>query len=139
MSSAAESKDPPLLADPQDPLPESGFLYRRITVWVVSLIILALLWFIVVTLGKRDDATDGLVTIAKWLIGLFAMVQTYYLIAPSAEHIVRIMQTVNAWKSGISTSVMSKVDAVKGTAETKTIAGPAAKPDDPTIPDYARP
>lgn len=123
--SAVESKAPPLTADPQDPLPESGFFYRRITTWVVGITVLALLWFIVVALRALEQG-DGLVTVAKWLIGLLALVLTYYLIAPSAEHIVRLGQTVGAWKAGITTSVTSRIDAKKGVAETKTAAGPAS-------------
>ena len=134
MSAPTESKDPPLIADPQDPLPESGFFWRRIATYIVSLTVLWMLRYIVVAL-RALESPDGLVTVAQWLIGLLALLLTYYLIAPSAEHIVRLFQTVNAWKSGISTSVMSRVKTSAGTAETKTEAGPAASEE---LPDYAR-
>lgn len=97
--------------DAQDPLPESGFLYRRITVWVVCITILALLWYNVHALRHLEHG-DGLVEISKWLIVLIGLILTYYLIAPSAEHIVRMVQTVGAWKSGIATSVSTAVKSV---------------------------
>lgn len=97
--------------DAQDPLPESGFLYRRITVWVVCITILALLWYNVHALRHLEHG-DGLVEISKWLIVLIGLILTYYLIAPSAEHIVRMVQTVGAWKSGIATSASTAVKSL---------------------------
>ena len=112
--------------DAQDPLPESGFLYRRITVWVVCIAILGLLWFNVHALRALEHG-DGLVEISKWLIVLIGLILTYYLIAPSAEHIVRMVQTVGAWKSGIATSVTTATKSVTGaTTATKTVVGPTA-------------
>jgi hypothetical protein len=116
--------------DAQDPLPESGFLYRRITVWVVGLIILGLLWFNVHALRELEHG-DGLVEISKWLIVLLALVLTYYLIAPSAEHIVRIFQTVSAWKAGIATSVTTATRSAAGaTTSSKTVTGLTQQPGD---------
>lgn len=113
--------------DAQDPLPESGFLYRRVTVWVVSITILALLWFNVHALRALEHG-DGLVEISKWLIVLLALILTYYLIAPSAEHIVRMVQTVGAWKSGIATSAATAaksltVEQTPGKTEVKADEG----------------
>lgn len=114
--------------DAQDPLPESGFLYRRITVWVVCITILALLWFNVHALRQLQHG-DGLVEISKWLIVLIGLILTYYLIAPSAEHIVRIFQTVSAWKAGIATSVTTATKSVAGaTTSSKVVTGPAQQP-----------
>lgn len=110
--------------DLQDPLPESSFLYRRITVWVVGIVILALLWYNVHALRHLEHG-DGLVTISQWLIALLGLLLTYYLIAPSAEHIVRMFQTANILKSGVATSVVSKVTTAAGhVTETKAAAGP---------------
>lgn len=137
---ASASAGPPVEATLQDPLPESGFFYRRITTWAVSLLILGMLWFIVVSL-RHLAAPDGLVTVAKWLIVLLGLSQTYYLIAPSAEHIVKMIQTVGAWKSGIVTRSVATVTGKGGqTAQSSTSAGrePNGPPVDDDIPDYAR-
>lgn len=113
--------------DAQDPLPESGFLYRRITVWVVCITILSLLWFNVHALRALQHG-DGLVEISKWLIVLIGLILTYYLIAPSAEHIVRIFQTVSAWKAGIATSVTTATRSVAGATTSSKTTGPAQQP-----------
>ena len=74
--------------DPQDPLPEGRWLFRRLFTWLLVLMCCALLGWIVHQL--RGEAR--LVEVAQWLIGLIALLSTYYLIAPSAEHIVRLVQ-----------------------------------------------
>jgi len=114
--------------DAQDPLPESSFLYRRITVWVVGIVILALLWFNVYALRQLEHG-DGLVTISQWLIGLLALLLTYYLIAPSAEHIVRMFQMKDILKSGTATQAISTVTTAAGKiTEKKITTGPPQQP-----------
>lgn len=69
-------------------LSESSFKFRRIFSYALSVVILALLTFIVATI---EDAT-ALERIAIWLIGLLALVITYYMVAPTAEHIVQAIK-----------------------------------------------
>jgi hypothetical protein len=76
------------MTDPQDPLPEGKWLYRRLFTWTLTLICCGLLWFIVQQL--RGDV--ALVEVAKWLIGLIGILATFYLIAPSAEQLAKIVQ-----------------------------------------------
>jgi hypothetical protein len=118
--------------DPQDPLPESNFLYRRLTTWFIVMALLALVWHNVEALHGLG-AVDGLVEITKWLIALAGIVSTYYLIAPSAEQVVRIIQTARVLRQGIRSA--------ENTEETPTPAPPPVVPVDPPaddLPEYAR-
>lgn len=69
----------------QDPLPESQWFFRRIYTWSVTALLLGLLAFVV---WRMPPALLQLV--ALWLIGLIALVVTFYLLAPSAPELARI-------------------------------------------------
>lgn len=84
------------MIDPQDPLPEPTWGWRRAFVWFVTITACALLGYIVQQL--RGNAS--LAEVAKWLIGLIAYLVTCYLIAPSAEHITRVVQAGRTMRVG---------------------------------------
>ena len=73
------------MTEPQDPLPEGQWLFRRIFTWTLTVALLALLGWIIARMPA-----DALQPIALWLIGLIALVVTYYLLAPSAAELARI-------------------------------------------------
>lgn len=75
--------------DPQNPLPESQWLYRRLYTWSLTIAAIALLWWLV----RRMPAED-LQLVALWIIGLLALVVTYYLLAPSAPELARIFAEI---------------------------------------------
>ena len=78
----------------QDPLPEAHWTFRRIFTYVVTLLSLAgVAWII----HKLSDG-GHLVGIGYALVGLCALMATYYLIAPAAEHIVRIIRLATLLK-----------------------------------------
>lgn len=86
-----------VIIDPQDPLPEGRWIYRRIFIWAIVMASCAGIgWIIYQT---DDPATLG--NIAKLLVGLIALLSTYYLIAPSAEHIVRLVQGAAVRKADV--------------------------------------
>lgn len=120
--------------DPQDPLPESNFLYRRVTTWAIVMALLALVWHNVEALHGLG-AVDGLVEITKWLIALAGIVSTYYLIAPSAEQVVRIIQTARVLRQGIG-----RVETPEPPAPPPPPVVPADPPadDKDELPEYAR-
>lgn len=70
-------------------LPESNFRYRRIFSYVLTVALLVMLGFIIWQLTDAKELGD----IAFWLIILLWWVVTYYMIAPSAEQIARIIQS----------------------------------------------
>lgn len=62
--------------------------WRRLLTFFVVACALAL---VAVIVGKLDEPS-ALKNLAQWLIGLVAMAITYYLIGPTAEHIVAAVQ-----------------------------------------------
>lgn len=150
---------PPATADPQDPLPESNWKWRRIFVFVFGSLaiagvaaVLAMIFAmgsatlkIVAQLGRLRDvkALDSsldvisnsiaaLQSLGFWLIMLVLADRILYLIAPSAEQAAKMMATVSAWKGGISTSSFAKAQSPDGsTAEAGKSAGPAVAPAKP--------
>jgi hypothetical protein len=84
-------------ADLQDPLPESSFFYRRVFSYIVSLAFIALLAFVI----YRMDEARELRLVAQYLCILLFCVITYYMIAPSAEQIVKMFQTARVLVRGV--------------------------------------
>ena len=70
----------------QDPLPEGQWFFRRVYTWSLTAILLGMLGFIV---WRMPPALLQLVSL--WLIGLIALVVTYYLLAPSAPELARLI------------------------------------------------
>lgn len=133
----------PMLVDPQDPLPESSWFWRRLIVSVgLGLCaigeagILAVIAHIgTKALSYRDAANgaqialqsiDALHSLGFWLVIVILVNLALYLIAPSAEQATKMLATVSAWKNGVSTAVASRVALPGGTAASSTVAGPAA-------------
>lgn len=95
--------------DPQDPLPESAWTWRRTFVFLTSIILLGILWENLSEIGEvakasaggSETAIAGQVVITKYVLGAFALNQLFYLVAPSAEQITRIIQAANAMKAGV--------------------------------------
>lgn len=71
------------------PLPESAFKWRRIFSYVAASILLALVWYIIARIESPKELAD----IAFWCLVLLWWVITYYMVAPSAEQIARIIQS----------------------------------------------
>lgn len=84
------------MVDPQDPLPEPKWTWRRTLIFGLTISGLVLIaWQFP---RVPDPQVRGVIYA---LLGLIALLATYYLIAPSAEHIV---STVQAWRSRKETS-----------------------------------
>lgn len=132
MTATSTSTDPlaKLVADPQDPLPESNWFVRRVFAFIA----------LGVYAGLRGFSIWQTKDVSAWgldMIGLTIIV--CYMIAPSAEQFGKMMQTVSALKSGVSFNTTSAVNAATGTATTTTEAtatdgkapAPAAPPAQP--------
>lgn len=87
--------------DPQNPLPEPSFKWRRLLTILVTITLLGLQWFLAVKLHDLGQSAD-LLTFAKWSIALNGIVLTYYFIAPSAAELVNIIQSANIIKKSLN-------------------------------------
>ncbi len=78
---------PPLrdYAETLDPLPNPQWTFRRVYLWLVSTVLLIMLWRAV-----ERAPPDAIETIALGLIVLLGFALSIYLIGPTAEHIVRL-------------------------------------------------
>lgn len=79
--------------DPQDPLPESNWEWRR--------------WFIFSTQGLLIGALlyalhQSTEMAAAWVVGGIIANSIFYLCAPSAEQVAKMFASVSAMKAGIS-------------------------------------
>ncbi len=126
---SASTGQPQSLVDVQDPLPESNFLWRRVFAYATSTAILALLAYIVF---KTDDP-NNLESLALYLALLLWFSLTYYMIAPSAEQIVRIIQAAKVLKAGVPISRRAQSENADGEkVEVETTAGAPLSTREPT-------
>ncbi len=153
--SPAAASGPPVTVDPQDPLPDPNWLYRRLFVFLTTFALLILFWIKLdivgdVARGGSETAIAGLVDLLKRVTALIGFLILCYMVAPSAEQITKMIATASAWKKGVSTTSISRASGPDGSAaETTTMVGrpegepaPPAAPAAPVpadqLPDYAR-
>lgn len=96
-----------MTTDPQDPLPEPSFLYRRVFSYGTAISLIGLIAFVV----WRIEGDEQLREIALYLCLLLFMVVTYYMVAPSAEHVVKMIQLGKLWRSSPPESLPPALDA----------------------------
>lgn len=116
MTEEAANAGPPPSADPQDPLPESAFLYRRIFSYGISICLIGLLALTV----WRIDGADELRRVALYLCVLLFVVVTYYMLAPSAEQVVKMMQTAKLFLNGVRVRQTASAETPQGRATSST-------------------
>lgn len=138
---------PPL--DVQDPLPESNWLWRRVFVFVAMIAVLGLMIGLAVATNRMignvvdridtmdarsvaEIAREALVVIQTMFERMFwalLVIVTYYMVAPSAEQVVKMMQTAGLLKAGVQIAQRSvETPDRREVASTATLAG---KPLDP--------
>lgn len=148
-----DTPNPPVLAvaDAQDPLPESNWLWRRVLTFLAVLVIFAMmagLGYAVhrIVGGVIDRISDmtpqeaAAVTIRAlgviermfgWMYWSLLVVVTYYMVAPSAEQIAKMISAVSLLKGGVKTASRTYVDDRRGVAEHTTATG---RPEIPDLP-----
>lgn len=127
---------PPVTVDPQDPLPESNWFWRRIFIFGLSIILLFGVWWYADTLATaalllNETAIKGLISLLKFTLWIIAGLITLYLIAPSAEQAGKWIATLSAWRSGVSTSSTATATAPSGASASATTS---ATPKDAAAP-----
>lgn len=119
------SAGPPPAADPQDPLPEGTFLYRRIFSYGVAVAIIALLALVV----WRIEGDADLRRVATSLCWLLFVTVTYYMVAPSAEQVVKMMQTAKLFLGGVKVRQEAEAENDAGRAAATTVVEKPAEPE----------
>lgn len=112
---AVSASDDPALAkaDPQDPLPESNWFWRRLFLFGVATALLVLKgWEL--RRGEPNWWTD---------IEILTIV-VVYAIAPSAEQFGKMMATVSALRGGVAFRSSQTVSTPGASATTSSSAGP---------------
>ncbi len=144
-TNSASTADPTTAVDVQDPLPEANWLWRRVYTYVMSLILVVLIAWVLDSLHDLRDA-QSLYEIGMRLCWLLAAVLTYYLVAPSAEQITRLVQSARVLRAGVGITRTARAETPEGTkTEVSTVAGGQASnttTDSPAAPataeiDYA--
>lgn len=112
-TNANETKDQPVTIsappaasvtiDPQNPLPEASFTWRRIITICVCATMLALDWYLATKLHDLGVSSD-LLTFAKWNIVFNGLVLTYYFVAPSAAELTNIVQSASIIRHSLTTA-----------------------------------
>jgi hypothetical protein len=119
--------------DLQDPLPESSWLWRRVFVFSVTTAVLWMLWGAITQLGnvalvEPRLGVPALLSLCKWIIGMTALMATYYMVAPSAEQIVKMMKTATLLRSGVQVSGYRTETPEGHIEEARTVGVPPAPP-----------
>lgn len=127
-------------ADAQNPLPEASWFMRRVLVFASFFLLVApLLWGVVLIIGALGKAAPaqaikGLVVVACWVITLSIVDRVLYLVAPSADELVRLSQWISALKKGVSFRSEARASEGDAVATSRVEAsGPAPAP--PADPD----
>lgn len=134
MTEAAATAGPPPTVDAQDPLPEGAWLWRRVFVFGVTVILLALVWAKIdavsdVARNGSETAIAGLVKLLRLCLILIGALILFYLLAPSAEQLTRLIQTARTLRSGVAIRTQQTATAPDGsTATARSEAGPAPLP-----------
>lgn len=80
---------PPPGVDPQDPLPESKWFWRRLIVFLSVATAYGLLFLVV-----RSALAEDMAQIARELMILLGVILLFYLVAPSANQIAELLATL---------------------------------------------
>lgn len=123
-NSAATTADPATArVDVQDPLPETNWFWRRVYTFVLSLISVGMIWYGLEAVTTAGDM-DSVYRITRYMIGVHVLLITYYMVAPSAEQIVKLIQAAKLLQAGVPVTRRAVVETPQGgRTEVETTAG----------------
>lgn len=132
--SKAQASAPPPHVNPQDPLPEASWFWRRVFIFATSTCIILGIWMMVNTMVHlAGDQPQLIVNAFLRIISMFMLYawcnMTYYVIAPSAEQVVKLIQTAAMLKSGVVSTVTQIAEGRAGAKATaQTVVGKVVAP-----------
>ena len=128
---SAKATDNPATVDVdvQDPLPETNWFWRRVYTFTLSLISVAFIWYGVEALyALRDGAS--IYKITRYMIGVHVLLITFYMLAPSAEQVVKLIQSAKLLQAGVPITRRATVQGPQGRrTEVETTAGVVEAPE----------
>lgn len=134
----------PATVDIQDPLPEANWLWRRVFVYLVTGVILYMVWGAMDRLAASamllpERGIPALLALSKWLIAMSGLVVTFYMVAPSAEQIVKMLQTAGLLKAGVQIAqrVVETPERRETVAMVATAPAPVVPPSEAPAEDFA--
>jgi len=135
MSDPSNSASTPATAvDVQDPLPESDWFWRRVFTYAVTVVLLAGIAYVLQGLRDVQDSAH-LYEIGMRLTMLVALLVTYYLVAPSAEQIVKLVQAARLIRAGVPFYRTASAETPEGGKTEVTTAAGSAVPTAPVADD----
>lgn len=96
--------------DPQNPLPEPSFFWRRVLTMAVSFALLGIAWHNAIQLHDLGDS-GHLLTFAQWCIALNGFVLLCYFIGPSAAELTSMIQSAKIIRSSLSMAASADKNA----------------------------
>lgn len=149
-----DTRTPQVLVDMQDPLPESNWLWRRVLTFFAIVVIFCLMTGLAYAvhrivggvIGRIDSmSAQAVATITVralgviermfgWMYWCLLVVVTYYMVAPSAEQIAKMIGAVSLLKGGVGTASRTTVTDREGTTE---VASTTGIPPTPMVPPAA--
>lgn len=138
-----DTPTPQVIADMQDPLPESNWLWRRVLTFLAVVVIFCLMSGLAYAvhrivggvIGRIDNmSTQAVADITVralgvieqmfgWMYWSLLVVVTYYMVAPSAEQIAKMIGAVSLLKGGVGTASRTIVTDRDGKTEVASTTG----------------
>lgn len=138
-----DTRTPQVLVDMQDPLPESNWLWRRVLTFLAIIVIFSLMsglaYAVHRIVGGVIQRIDGMsaqavadITVRAlgviermfgWMYWSLLVVVTYYMVAPSAEQIAKMIGAVSLLKGGVGTASRTTVTDRDGKTEVASTTG----------------
>lgn len=123
---------PTVTVDVQDPLPEQDWFWRRTFSFGLSIACIGFIWYGIEALWDLRQP-EAIYRVTRYMIGVLAMVILFYMVAPSAEQIVKLIQAAKTLRAGVPMTRTARVETPSGTVQTQSTAGVAG--DTPEVPE----
>jgi len=135
---------PTVTVDPQNPLPEPSFFWRRVIACAVTAFACTLAWITAGHLFALGDA-ERLYSLTKLVIIGAGLVLTYYFVAPSAAELTSMIQTAKLQRHAVEAAMSAQNKAIPDDprwrqARSQQSVGPhSGIPEEPLSDAYSRP